>query len=148
MKWERLDNLINGPEYSNGRLWTTFPILKFIYLGTGHPSQALRWTWNDASHKEAEVLSKFDSELLRLSGSRRPSNCVQGESMYILMFLARLIPFMGQAVMESDLARTEALIDIVRELLGSLEVLLDVEEAARERLNAEIDVEIELEGQH
>jgi len=53
---------------------------------------------------------------------------------------------MGRAVMESDLARTDALIDIARDLLESLEALLDVEEAARTRLNAEVDEGIELEG--
>ena len=68
--------------------------------------------------------------------------------MYILMFLTQLIPFMSRAVMKSDLARTEALIDIMQELLGSLEVLLDVEGVAQERLNAEVDDKIELEGQH
>jgi len=71
------------------------------------------WTWVDASPKDVELLTKFELQLLRLSSPRMPSNCIQGESMYILMFLARLILFMGCAVMDSDLGRTHALIEIV-----------------------------------
>lgn len=58
------------------------------------------------------------------------------------MFLSRLIQFMGRAVMDSDLGRTQAFIEIVRDLLQSLETLADVEEGARERLNAMVDEEV------
>jgi hypothetical protein len=141
IKWDRLDDFINGPEYSNGGLWTTFPILKQFRPDDDHPSRALRWTWDDASPKELELLTEFECQLLRLSSPRMPSNCVQGESMYILMFLARLIPFMGRAVMDSDLERTQALIEIVRDLMKSLDTLRDVEGEARERLNVMLDEE-------
>ena len=63
--------------------------------------------------------------------------------MYILMFLTRLIQFMGHAVMDSDLERTQALIEIVRDLMKSLDTLRDVEEEARERLDAMLDEEME-----
>ena len=143
MKWDRLDDFINGPEYSNGRLWTMFPLLKQFRPDNHHPARALKWTWDEASPKEVELLTKFDLQLLRLSSPRMPSNCIQGESMYILMFLARLIPFMGRAVMDSDLERTQALIEIVRDLMKSLDTLRDVEEEARERLDAMLDEEME-----
>jgi hypothetical protein len=144
MKWDRLDDFVNGPEYSNGRLWTTFPLLKQFRPDNDHPSRALKWTWIDASPKEVELLTKFELQLLRLSSPRMPSNwnCIQGESMYILMFLARLIPFMGRAVMDSNLERTQALIKIVRDLMKSLDTLRDVEEEARERLNVMLDEEM------
>jgi hypothetical protein len=145
MKWDRLDKFIDSPEYSNGQLWTTFPILRQFRPNNIHPSRALKWTWVDASPKEVELLTKFELQLLRLSSSSRPLNCIQGESMYILMFLARLLPFMGRAVMDSDLAKTQALIGIVRDLLQSLDTLGDVEEEARERLNALVDEEMDEE---
>jgi hypothetical protein len=143
MKWDRLDEFVNGPQYSNGRLWTTFPLLKKSHPDNDHPSHALKWTWVDASPKEMELLTEFELQLLRLSSPCMLSNCIQGESMYILMFLAQLIPFMGRAVMDSDLERTQSLIEIVRDLMKSLDTLKDVEEGAREQLDTMLDKEME-----
>lgn len=58
------------------------------------------------------------------------------------MFLARLIPFMGHAVMDSDLERTQALIEIVQDLMKSLDTLRDVEEEAQEQLDVMLDKEM------
>jgi hypothetical protein len=132
MKWNRLDDFVNGLEYSNSHLWTTFPLLKQFCPNNDHPLHALRWTWIDASLKEVELLTKFELQLLHLSSPHMLSNWIQGESMYILMFLAQLIPFMVRAVMDSDLGRTQALIKIMQDLMKSLDTLRDVEEEAQE----------------
>jgi hypothetical protein len=95
MKWDRLDDFINGLEYGNGHLWTMFPLLKQFRPDNNHPAHALKWTWVEASPKEVELLTKFDLQLLHLSSPCMPSNCIRGESMYILMVLAWLIPFMA-----------------------------------------------------
>jgi hypothetical protein len=109
-----------------------FPLLKQFCPDNDHPSHALKWTWVDASPKEVELLTKFKLQLLCLSSPCMPSNCIQGKSMYILMFLTQLIPFMGCAAMDSNLERTQSLIKIMQDLMKSLDTLKDVEEGAWE----------------
>jgi hypothetical protein len=45
-KWDQLDDLLNGPDYSNGQLWMMFPVLKCHRPDVDHPAQALKWLYN------------------------------------------------------------------------------------------------------
>ena len=140
-KWDRLDGLLNGPDYANGRLWTMFPVLKRHRPGVDHPAQAYKWMY-DASREEIDMVDAFCFKFQALAGAQMPSNSVQGELIFITMFLARIIPFMARTIMDSDLVRMQELVGVSHDLLQAMELLVDVEDGARERLNDDIEEEI------
>jgi hypothetical protein len=88
------------------------------------------------------LVTKFCFDYQALAGASAPSNSVQGESIYITMFIARILPFMAHAIMDSDLKKQRELINVCRNLLKSMELLTDVEDEARDKVNADIDEEI------
>ena len=86
------------------------------------------------------MLSAFKFQAL--AGAQMPSNSIQGELIFITMFLTWIILFMAQTIMDSDLVRMRELVGVSRDLLQAMELLVDVEDGARERLNDDIEEEI------
>jgi hypothetical protein len=140
-KWDRLDELLNGPDYANGQLWTIFPVLKRHRPGVDHPAQSFKWMY-DASREEIDMVDAFCFRFQALAGAQTPSNSIQGELIFITMFLTRIIPFMARTIMDSDLVKMRELVGAGRDLLQAMELLVDVEDGARERLNGDIEEEI------
>ena len=87
-------------------------------------------------------MDNFCFNFQALAGASKPHNAIQGELVFITMLFARVLPFMARTAMDSDLVRMRDLISVSRDLLRAMEVLVDVEDEARERLNGEIDKEI------
>jgi len=140
-KWNRLDKFLDGPDYADGRRWTMFPVLRRHRPGTDDPTRALKWLYN-TSREEIDLVDAFCFKFQALAGAQTPHNSIQGESIFITFFLARIIPFLARAIMDSDLVRIRELIGVGCDLLQAMEILANVEEGARDRLNAEVDEEI------
>jgi hypothetical protein len=140
-KWDRLDKIIDGPDYADGRHWTMFPVLRRHRPGTDDPARALKWLY-DTSREEIDLVDTFCFKFRALAGAQTPHNSVQGESIFITFFLARIIPFFARAIMDSDLVRMRELVSVGCDLLQAIEILANVEEGARDRLNAEVNEEI------
>ena len=118
-----------------------FPVLKCYRSGVDHPAQAYKWMY-DASQEEIDMVDAFCFRFQALAGAQTPSNSVQGELIFITMFLTRIIPFMARTIMDSDLVKMRELVGAGRDLLQAMELLVDVEDGARERLNGDIDEEV------
>jgi hypothetical protein len=129
-KWDRLDKLVNSPEYGNSRSWTCYPVLSQLQPGVDHPGRALKWTF-DTTKEELDCVNQFCFGFQRVTGARTPHNSLQGESIYTAMFLARIIPFMARATMDSDLERMRELIGVGRDLLRVMEMLVNAEEESK-----------------
>ncbi|KAF7969709.1 hypothetical protein HWV62_22012 [Athelia sp. TMB] len=142
-KWVALDGILNGPGYGDGRPWTKFPILASRRFGQERPDIALRWAALQASDEEALLVSDFFHGYRTLAHTLKPNNVVQGESIYLTLFIVRLLPFMSRAVMDSNITRQRQLLQDFRKILGAIEMLIDVEEEAREHINDVIDEELE-----
>lgn len=140
-KWARLDDLLNGPRYVNSPLWTLFPILKRRQPDAEHPGRKLRWVF-DTCKDEVELVTQFFSQFRTLTRANHPDNSVQGESLYILMYIARILPFMSRATMDSNSDRMLELVEVVKDLLQLLGLLVEVDEEARDILNDQIDEEL------
>jgi hypothetical protein len=91
------------------------------------------------SPKEQDVIFEFTSECHKIAGyfldvddqlGQLP-NFVQMEYIQVLDYVARLVPWMMRAVMDSDLVRLNFLIGQIRDLMISLEYLEIVEKDAR-----------------
>lgn len=67
---------------------------------------------------------------------------IPGKLVFIAMLFARVLLFMAQTAMDSDLVQMWDLIGVGQDLFWVMEVLVDVEDKAYERLNAIIDKEI------
>ena len=139
-KWAYLDKLIDGPEFANTDMWTLFPLMKSHYPSWSNPRKALDWL--AVPRNENELCMNFNSGIRRLVGKGLPSNCVQGEQIYALDYLVRLVPFMHRAVMDSDIPMLHKHITDIRNLLESMEILMDIDQEARDRMNVIIDEEI------
>ena len=71
-----------------------------------------------------------------------PSNSVQGELIFITMFLAQIIPLIAWTIMDSDLAKIQELVGVGHNILWAMKLLVDVEDGAHKRLNDNIEEEI------
>ena len=76
------------------------------------------------------MLSAFKFQAL--AGAQMPSNSIQGELIFITMFLTWIIPFMAQMIMDSDLVKIQELVGMGCDLLQAMELLVDVEDGACE----------------
>jgi hypothetical protein len=120
-----------------------FLVLKCHRPDVDHPAQALKWLYN-ASQEEIDLVDAFCFKFQALAGAERPHNSVQGELIFITIFLTRTIPFMAWAIMDSNLVKIQELVSVGHNLLGAMELLVNVEEGAHKRLSEEIT---ELDGQ-
>ena len=89
-----------------------------------------------------ELVDNFCFNFQALTGTSKLHNAIQGELVFITMLFARVLPFMARTTMDSDLVQMQDLISVGQDLLRAMEVLVDVEDEACERLNREIDKEI------
>lgn len=58
------------------------------------------------------------------------------------MYIARILPFMSRATMDSNSDRMLELVEVVKDLLQLLGLLVEVDEEARDILNDQIDEEL------
>lgn len=142
-KWDRLDNLINGPLYANGQHWTQFPVLRrrLAHTNFQHPITDLDIHWIYSAPQDRSAVRDFTAYLHACTDNVHPSNSIQGETCAIIAYITRIIPFLYRASMDSNLGAVGDLLHVMQELLGLVQVLRDGEYEARDASNDTNDEE-------
>jgi hypothetical protein len=93
----------------------------------------------DASVEEKAAVNRFISDCHKIAGDlvdvdgnlAQLPNDIQHEYLHVMDYIARLVPWMMRAVTDSDLVRLKYLIGAMRDLMISIEALVQLEEEAR-----------------
>jgi hypothetical protein len=139
MLWTRLDQLVNGPDYGNGRTapWFTLPTIRNRRPDVNYMHSMVE-LWRGRSEEESRMMLDHISAVRRLvGGSNYPPSILQGEFVQLANFLAHLFPMMVRAATRSDLVKMQKMVDVSQDLLTSMQILVDVETEARCEVNRE-----------
>jgi hypothetical protein len=93
----------------------------------------------DASAEEKLAVSTFTHRCHQIAGDftdvngqlAQLPNDVQSEYLQVMDYIPRLVPWMMRATMDSDLVRLNFLVDVMRDLMMSIESLISLEKEAR-----------------
>jgi hypothetical protein len=140
LAWTKLDAFINGPNWDPKiRVWMNLPIVR-----KHHPAilQVLQDSvWHHRCEEEEDLmfgLQKAVQQLYLPTLNRAPANVLQAEFIRLAEFLPQVYPGMVNAAHRSDLLRMQELINVGRQFLDGLQILVDTEKSAREAVNREV----------
>ena len=112
-----LDELLKGPDYT--KLLTVDNVPSFeappVWHGSSCTSLQVNVHMMHCGRKLTWLmLSAFKFQAL--AGAQMPSNSIQGELIFITMFLTWIILFMAQTIMDSDLVKIQELVGVDHDL--------------------------------
>jgi hypothetical protein len=138
--WAKLDAFINGPDWNPEiRVWMNLPIVR-----KHHPTilRVLQDSvWHHRCEEEGDLMFGLRKAVHRLyppCSISLPANVLQGEFVRLAEFLPQVYPGMVKAAHCSDMPRMQELIDVGRQFLDALQILLDAKKSARETVNREL----------
>lgn len=98
--------------------------------------QIMRDVCQNRSHNESKLVSDHYRAIHCLAkASHHPPNIVQGEFVQLANFMSQIFPVFVNAATLSDLPRMQEAIDVGKDLLESMQVLVNYEAEARETVN-------------
>jgi hypothetical protein len=140
LAWTKLYAFINGPNWAPKiHVWMNLPIVR-----KHHPAilQVLQDSvWHHRCEEEGDLmfeLWKAVQQLYLLTLNRAPANVLQAEFIRLAEFLPQVYPGMVNAAHRSDLLRMQELINVGRQFLDGLQILVDTEKSAREAVNRQV----------
>lgn len=91
---------------------------------------------------EKDALRNFIAHLRASAGGEGPHNSIQGECGALITYLARVLPFLYRASIDSNLGELAELLAVQGEITELIRVLMETEDKARNNLNESHQEEI------
>jgi hypothetical protein len=94
--------------------------------------------WHHRCEEERDLMFGLRKAVCKLYPPMVPSNVLQGEFIQLVEFLPQLYSGMVKAAHCSDMLRMQELINVGRQFLEALQMLLDSEESTHEAFNRDL----------